>query len=104
MTDLITLLRGQRVLPVLRLPTAAEARAATATMFGHGLRVVELTATTPDWASAVRDARRGAPDGTLVGLGTVTSTCPGRNLVTLKIITDEGVTVDTALEDGTVHP
>ncbi|MEU5725564.1 aldolase [Micromonospora sp. NPDC047738] len=73
MSDLITLLRGQRVLPVLRLPTAAEATAATAAMFGHGLRVVELTATTPDWASAVRDARRGAPDGTLVGLGTVTS-------------------------------
>ncbi|MGW5666555.1 bifunctional 4-hydroxy-2-oxoglutarate aldolase/2-dehydro-3-deoxy-phosphogluconate aldolase [Micromonospora sp. NPDC003776] len=73
MSGLIAVLRHQRVLPVLRLPTAAEAAAATATMFGHGLRVVELTATTPGWASAVRDALRGAPNGALVGLGTVTS-------------------------------
>jgi mannonate dehydratase len=28
-------------------------------------------------------------------------TCPGRNFVTLKIVTDDGV---NRLEDGTVHP
>ncbi|MGS2618706.1 bifunctional 4-hydroxy-2-oxoglutarate aldolase/2-dehydro-3-deoxy-phosphogluconate aldolase [Micromonospora sp. LZ34] len=68
-----SLLRGQRVLPVLRLPSAAEATAAATAMFHRGLNVVELTATTPDWATAVRDARRGAPAGALVGLGTVTT-------------------------------
>lgn len=73
MRGVIDRLRRQRVLPVLRLPSAAEATAAAAAMFGHGLEVVELTATTPDWATALRDARREAPQGALVGLGTVTS-------------------------------
>ncbi|PWU59722.1 aldolase, partial [Micromonospora globispora] len=73
MSGVIDRLRRQRVLPVLRLPSAAEATAAATAMFGHGLEVVELTATTPDWATALRDARREAPQGGLVGLGTVTS-------------------------------
>ncbi|MFE9691869.1 bifunctional 4-hydroxy-2-oxoglutarate aldolase/2-dehydro-3-deoxy-phosphogluconate aldolase [Micromonospora sp. NPDC005806] len=73
MSGVLELLRRQRVLPVLRLPSAAQATAGATAMFGYGLRVVELTATTPDWAAALRDTRRAAPRGTLVGLGTVTS-------------------------------
>ncbi|MFU8874752.1 bifunctional 4-hydroxy-2-oxoglutarate aldolase/2-dehydro-3-deoxy-phosphogluconate aldolase [Micromonospora sp. SL4-19] len=73
MSGVIELLRRQRVLPVLRLPSPAAATTAATAMFANGMRVVEVTATTPDWATAVRDARREAPDGALVGLGTVTS-------------------------------
>ncbi|MFU8851794.1 bifunctional 4-hydroxy-2-oxoglutarate aldolase/2-dehydro-3-deoxy-phosphogluconate aldolase [Micromonospora sp. SL1-18] len=73
MSGVIELLRRQRVLPVLRLPSPTAATAAATAMFANGLQVVELTATTPDWATALRDARREAPDGALVGLGTVTS-------------------------------
>jgi 2-dehydro-3-deoxyphosphogluconate aldolase/(4S)-4-hydroxy-2-oxoglutarate aldolase len=65
-------LREQGVLPVLRLPSAAEAAGAAAAMFQAGLDLVELTATTPGWETALQDAVREAPDGGQVGLGTVT--------------------------------
>jgi 2-dehydro-3-deoxyphosphogluconate aldolase/(4S)-4-hydroxy-2-oxoglutarate aldolase len=65
-------LRTQRVLPVLRLPSAAEATAAATEMFDAGMVLVELTATTPHWETALRDAVRDAPAGGQVGLGTVT--------------------------------
>ena len=66
-------LRAQRVLPVLRLPTPKEATEAAAAMFTAGLRLVELTGTTPGWERALRDARSTAPSGARVGLGTVTT-------------------------------
>jgi 2-dehydro-3-deoxyphosphogluconate aldolase/(4S)-4-hydroxy-2-oxoglutarate aldolase len=69
---IIDQLRKQRVLPVLRLPSAAEATAAATAMFEAGLDLVELTATTPDWETALRDAVRQAPAAGRVGLGTVT--------------------------------
>ena len=81
MTWVRSMLRGQRVLPVLRLPSAKEAAAAAAAMFAQGLGVVELTATTPDWALALRDARREAPEGALLGLGTVTNHTIARQAV-----------------------
>ncbi len=71
MTDLRAALRDQRVLPVLRLPSAEQASAAAASMLDLGLRVVELTATTPGWDGALADARAAAPAGTWVGMGTV---------------------------------
>lgn len=75
MTDpeaLLARLLEQRVLPVLRLPTAGDAAAAAGSMFAAGLRVVELTATTAGWEQAVADTQRGAPLGAVLGLGTVT--------------------------------
>ena len=62
----------QRVLPVLRLPSAPAAIDAAIAMFDVGLGLVELTATTPGWESALREAAAGAPEGAGVGLGTVT--------------------------------
>lgn len=69
---MIEQLRAQRVLPVLRLPSATEAARAAAAMFEAGLELVELTATTPGWETALRDVTAGAPRGGGVGLGTVT--------------------------------
>jgi 2-dehydro-3-deoxyphosphogluconate aldolase/(4S)-4-hydroxy-2-oxoglutarate aldolase len=71
-TDLIDHLRTQRVLPVLRLPSATEASKAATAMFDLGLDLVELTATTPDWEQALRDTVRNSPSSAVVGLGTVT--------------------------------
>jgi 2-dehydro-3-deoxyphosphogluconate aldolase / (4S)-4-hydroxy-2-oxoglutarate aldolase len=71
-TDLIENLRAQRVLPVLRLPSAAEASKAATAMFDLGLALVELTATTPGWEQALRDTVSNAPSNAAVGLGTVT--------------------------------
>lgn len=68
---IVDLLRSQRVLPVLRLPSAAAASTAAEQMFASGLGVVELTATTESWETAVRDALRGAPPDAQLGLGTV---------------------------------
>ena len=70
---IIDQLRKQGVLPVLRLPSAAEATSAATAMFAAGLDLVELTATTPDWETALRDAIRQAPPTGRVGLGTVTN-------------------------------
>jgi 2-dehydro-3-deoxyphosphogluconate aldolase/(4S)-4-hydroxy-2-oxoglutarate aldolase len=60
----------QRVLPVLRLASAAQAVAAARTVLAAGLTVVELTATTVDWAAALQAVR--AEPAAVVGLGTVT--------------------------------
>lgn len=61
-----------RLLPVLRTPDAAGAVHAAETLLGAGLRVIELTATTPGWAGALADLRRAHPDAVL-GAGTVTT-------------------------------
>jgi 2-dehydro-3-deoxyphosphogluconate aldolase/(4S)-4-hydroxy-2-oxoglutarate aldolase len=59
-----------RVLPVLRTATADEAVAQARAVLAAGLDVVELTATTPGWAQALRALRAEAPHATL-GVGTV---------------------------------
>jgi 2-dehydro-3-deoxyphosphogluconate aldolase/(4S)-4-hydroxy-2-oxoglutarate aldolase len=64
-------LARQRVLPVLRLPSGAAAIEAAFAMFDVGLELVELTATTPGWESALRETVRANPKAG-VGLGTVT--------------------------------
>jgi 2-dehydro-3-deoxyphosphogluconate aldolase/(4S)-4-hydroxy-2-oxoglutarate aldolase len=74
-------LREQRVLPVLRLPTARDAAAAAGSMLAAGLRVVELTATTPGWEQALVDTQRGAPADAVLGLGTVTDAEVARRAV-----------------------
>ena len=58
------------VLPVLRTETAAAAVAAAERLIACGVGVVELTATTPDWAKALHSLVPDHP-GVLVGLGTV---------------------------------
>ena len=66
-----------RLLPVLRTPDAAGAVRAAETLLDAGLGVVELTATTPGWADALRDVRRGHPAAVL-GAGTVTTDADAR--------------------------
>lgn len=58
------------VLPVLRLPTASAAAAAAARCLQAGVSAVELTATTPGWADALRDVRAAFPEH-LIGVGTI---------------------------------
>jgi 2-dehydro-3-deoxyphosphogluconate aldolase/(4S)-4-hydroxy-2-oxoglutarate aldolase len=59
-----------RVLPVLRAPSADEVIAQAGALLSAGLRVVELTATTPEWERALTSVRAAHPDA-VVGLGTV---------------------------------
>jgi 2-dehydro-3-deoxyphosphogluconate aldolase / (4S)-4-hydroxy-2-oxoglutarate aldolase len=66
-----------RLLPVLRTPDAARAVRAAGTLLDAGLGVVELTATTPGWADALRDVRRAHP-GAVLGAGTVTTSADAR--------------------------
>ena len=68
--DLLTRLREQLVLPVLRLPDADAAVAAAESALAAGLQVVELTATTPHWELALRRLVADHDDA-VVGLGTV---------------------------------
>jgi 2-dehydro-3-deoxyphosphogluconate aldolase/(4S)-4-hydroxy-2-oxoglutarate aldolase len=81
MMDLLERVRRQRVLPVLRLPSASEAVAAAAAMITAGFDVVELTATTQGWSEAIREARSASPANTLIGLGTVTDAHAARTAV-----------------------
>jgi 2-keto-3-deoxy-6-phosphogluconate aldolase len=70
--DVLTLLREQVVLPVLRLPDAAAATAAAELALTAGLSLLELTATTPQWETALSRVIA-EHDEAVVGLGTVVS-------------------------------
>ena len=59
------------VIPVLRLATREAAEQAIACLLDAGFRTVELTLTTPDAVALIRDLRRRADEGFLVGAGTV---------------------------------
>jgi 2-dehydro-3-deoxyphosphogluconate aldolase/(4S)-4-hydroxy-2-oxoglutarate aldolase len=69
-TEFLEQVTRARIIPVLRTRTADEAVSATNRCFDAGLTMVELTATTPDWASALRRVRADHPER-LVGIGTV---------------------------------
>jgi len=68
----LTALAAQRLLPVLRTDDPGAAVTSAQTAIEAGLRLVELTATTPDWARALAQLRQSHPEA-LIGLGTVTS-------------------------------
>ncbi len=68
--EAIDRIAAARLVPVLRLADAAAAVRAASQCFAAGLDVVELTATTPEWATALADLRTGEPDR-VIGLGTV---------------------------------
>ncbi len=68
------------VLPVLRVPDAADAVAGTATLVDAGLEIVELTATTDGWEGALERLRASYPD-LLLGLGTVRDAATARRAV-----------------------
>jgi 2-dehydro-3-deoxyphosphogluconate aldolase / (4S)-4-hydroxy-2-oxoglutarate aldolase len=59
-----------RILPVLRTANLADAVRAAGILLRAGLRVVELTTTTPDWVVGLAGLRRAHPEAVL-GVGTV---------------------------------
>ncbi|MQA78497.1 MAG: aldolase [Streptosporangiales bacterium] len=74
MTDFLSLARTQRLVPVLRADDPAAAVTRVAELVAAGCRVIELTTTVPGWDRALGDAvERFGADGTLIGLGTVTT-------------------------------
>jgi 2-dehydro-3-deoxyphosphogluconate aldolase/(4S)-4-hydroxy-2-oxoglutarate aldolase len=75
--DIMAVVADQRVLPVLRTGSAEEAVERALDVLDAGMSVVELTATTPDWAMALRDVRERSPAAS-VGLGTVTDATTAR--------------------------
>ena len=68
----LDLIREVRVVPVIRRASAAEAIELCERVLAAGAPVIELTATTPDWARVFEQVRRAAPD-VVIGLGTITS-------------------------------
>ncbi len=71
----------QRVLPVLRFGSAQEAVKAAQTLLNEGLRVIELTATTPNWETALRQLQAETRGDALVGLGSVVDETTARSAV-----------------------
>jgi 2-dehydro-3-deoxyphosphogluconate aldolase/(4S)-4-hydroxy-2-oxoglutarate aldolase len=70
LTAFVDQISRARIIPVLRTQSAHEAVKAAGRCFDAGLAMVELTATTTDWAMALQQVRADHPDG-LVGIGTV---------------------------------
>ena len=68
--DPASAIADQIVLPVVREASAEDALAVADWLIEQGLDVVELTASTPDWAAAVAGLRERAPDA-VVGAGTL---------------------------------
>jgi 2-dehydro-3-deoxyphosphogluconate aldolase / (4S)-4-hydroxy-2-oxoglutarate aldolase len=69
-SELVERLRASRLLPVLRCDSAEEAVEQAAALHEVGASVIELTATTPGWADALRALRRRLPQAFL-GVGTI---------------------------------
>ncbi|RKN30470.1 bifunctional 4-hydroxy-2-oxoglutarate aldolase/2-dehydro-3-deoxy-phosphogluconate aldolase [Micromonospora musae] len=69
--DLTAELAAARILAVIRGTSAAGAIAAGTALLEEGVPVVEVALTTPDATRAVAALRAVAPEGTLVGAGTV---------------------------------
>ena len=70
-TQLPTHLREMGVVGVLRAPSAASAVAGSLAAVRGGLRAIELTFTTPDVGSALRQLKAELPAGVLLGAGTI---------------------------------
>jgi 2-dehydro-3-deoxyphosphogluconate aldolase/(4S)-4-hydroxy-2-oxoglutarate aldolase len=69
MTDLVAMLRVQKVLPILRVDTADAAENLVHALAAGGMRVIELTATIPEVHRVLQAFRR--RQDLVVGLGTV---------------------------------
>jgi 2-dehydro-3-deoxyphosphogluconate aldolase/(4S)-4-hydroxy-2-oxoglutarate aldolase len=62
---------AQRVVPVLRLPSAGLARRAAACLADAGFAALEVTLTVPGAVEVIRDLVRALPAGCVIGAGTV---------------------------------
>jgi 2-dehydro-3-deoxyphosphogluconate aldolase/(4S)-4-hydroxy-2-oxoglutarate aldolase len=70
--QLIDRIGRARLVPVIRVETAAEAVERGRAVLEAGHDVLELTTTTADWPDALRELRAAAPDAA-TGVGTVTT-------------------------------
>ncbi|HCT75611.1 MAG TPA: aldolase [Micromonosporaceae bacterium] len=70
MEQMTTVLARAKVVPVIRADSGTKALETAEWLLESGLTVIELTATTPDWLSALVKLRTGHPQATL-GVGTV---------------------------------
>ncbi len=73
---ILSAIGAARVVPVLRSTSAAAATATAIRLLDEGIGCVELTATTPDWLSALRavlDYRDAAGFTAPIGLGTMST-------------------------------
>ncbi len=71
MSDVLTRLEDAVVVAVLRAPSAAAAVRTVDALVGGGIEAVEITYSTPDVATVLREVRARHP-GLLLGAGTVT--------------------------------
>jgi 2-dehydro-3-deoxyphosphogluconate aldolase/(4S)-4-hydroxy-2-oxoglutarate aldolase len=69
-SELVERLRASRLLPVLRCDSSEQAVEQALALHAVGASVIELTATTPGWAEALRALRRRLPQACL-GVGTI---------------------------------
>jgi 2-dehydro-3-deoxyphosphogluconate aldolase/(4S)-4-hydroxy-2-oxoglutarate aldolase len=69
--DFTAELAAARVLAIIRGTDAAAAAAAGTALLAAGVRLVEVALTTPGALTAIEAIRSAAPDGSLVGAGTV---------------------------------
>lgn len=71
--DFTAKLTAERVMAIIRGNDAAAAAAAGVALLEEGIRLVEVSLTTPGALRAIESIRSGAPEGCLVGAGTVLS-------------------------------
>lgn len=72
--EVMAALRRERLVPVIRTASEAEARDRLAMCQEVGLRVIELTTTTPGWEKVLAEATAAASGTpTMIGLGTVST-------------------------------
>lgn len=69
--DFIGVLAGARLLAIIRGSGPGPAVAAGTALLGEGVRVIEVSLTTPGALDAIAELRAAAPAGALVGAGTV---------------------------------
>ena len=69
--DLVAELSTARVMAIIRGSDATAAAVAGLALLAQGVRIVEVALTTPGALAAITAIRTGAPDGCLVGAGTV---------------------------------
>lgn len=71
MVRLLDLLAAERVVAILRGSSAAHACRAAEVIAGAGVRLLEVSLTTPDALAAIAELTASLPPGCLVGAGTV---------------------------------
>ena len=71
--QVVRLLGEAKLVAVVRAPTKEKARRAALAVMEGGFRLVEVTFTVPDAPELIEEMAREAPDGVLVGAGSVTN-------------------------------